>query len=90
MHQAIEALTDPTVWAITIISFTNGFPTGGIGAFGNIIINAFGFSILQTYLLAIAQGAVIVTFLFSGAYLAKIWKQRLIVAFVSTMNDSFI
>ena len=86
----MEALTDPTVWAITIISFTNGFPTGGIGAFGNIIINAFGFSILQTYLLAIAQGAVIVTFLFSGAYLAKIWKQRLIVAFVSKLKIPYI
>ena len=83
MYQALEAIRDPTVWSVTLISFTNGLPTGGFGAFGNIIVKEFGFTQLQTYLLAIAQGAVIVTFLFSGVWLAKIYKQRLLVAFVS-------
>ncbi|KAI5117294.1 hypothetical protein M0805_006816 [Coniferiporia weirii] len=86
-YQAVEALSDPTVWAVTLTSFTNGLPTGGIGAFGNIILSAFGFSQLQIYLLAIAQGAVIVTFLFSAAWLAKRYKQRLLVSFIYTLPN---
>lgn len=79
----MEAIRDPTVWAVTLVSFTNGLPTGGFGAFGNIIITEFGFTQLQTYLLAIAQGGVIVTFLFSAVLLAKRFKQRLLVELVS-------
>lgn len=36
-----EALKDWTVWAIVIISFTNALPTGGLGAFSNIILTEF-------------------------------------------------
>ena len=57
-------------------------PTGGLGAFSNIIIQAFGFTMLQTYLLAIAQGAIIMTFLFSGAYLSKKYNQKIILAII--------
>lgn len=39
--ELVEAFKDSTVWAITLISFTNALPTGGLGAFSNIIINAF-------------------------------------------------
>ena len=63
--------------------FTNGMPTGGLGAFSNIIIQAFGFTMLQTYLLAIAQGAIIMTFLFSSAWLSKKYNNKLLFAFVS-------
>lgn len=41
LFDSVEALTDPTVWAVTLISFTNALPTGGLGAFSNIIISAF-------------------------------------------------
>lgn len=37
----VEALRDPKVWAIVLISFTNALPTGGLGAFSNIILTAF-------------------------------------------------
>ncbi|KAJ3741325.1 major facilitator superfamily domain-containing protein [Lentinula detonsa] len=84
MYQAVEALGDPIVWSVTLISFTNGLPTGGLGAFSNLIITAFGYSQLQTYLLAIAQGAIIMAALFSGAYLSKRYGQKLVLAFVST------
>ena len=62
-------------------------PTGGLGAFSNIIIQAFGFTMLQTYLLAIAQGAVIMTFLFSGAYLSKKYNQKIILAIIYTLPN---
>jgi len=87
MYQAIEALTDPTVWAVVLISFTNALPTGGLGAFSNIILNAFGFTQLQTYLLAIAQGAIIMVFLFSAAYLSSRYNQKLLLAFIYTLPN---
>ncbi|KAJ6539196.1 major facilitator superfamily domain-containing protein [Mycena capillaripes] len=87
MHQAWEAFKDPTVWIVTLISFTNALPTGGLGAFSNLILVAFGFTTLQTYLLAIAQGSIIMIFLFSAAYLAKIYNQKLLLAFIYTLPN---
>ncbi|KAF5393940.1 hypothetical protein D9757_000166 [Collybiopsis confluens] len=86
-YQAVEAFRDPIVWSVTLISFTNGLPTGGLGAFSQLIITAFGYTQLQTYLLAIAQGAVIMAALFSGAYLSKRYGQKLILAFVYTLPN---
>ncbi|KNZ73848.1 hypothetical protein J132_09489 [Termitomyces sp. J132] len=86
-YQAIEAILDPTVWAVVLVSFTNALPTGGLGAFSNLILTAFGFSQLQTYLLAIAQGAIIMLFLFSAAYLSKRYRQKLILAFLYTLPN---
>ncbi|KAJ7499069.1 MFS general substrate transporter [Mycena latifolia] len=78
MHQAWEAFKDPTVWLL---------PTGGLGAFSNLILVAFGFTTLQTYLLAIAQGTIIMLFLFSATYLAKIYNQKLLLAFIYTLPN---
>lgn len=87
MYQAVEGFKDWTVWAVTLISFTNALPTGGLGAFSNIILNAFGFTQLQTYLLAIAQGAIIMLFLFSAAFLSKRFNQTLLWAFIYTLPN---
>ncbi|KAH9482839.1 putative transporter [Psilocybe cubensis] len=86
-YQAREALRDSTVWAVTIISITNALPTGGLGAFSNIILTEFGFTQLQTYLLAIAQGVIIMIFLFSAAYLSKRFNERLILEFIYTLPN---
>ncbi|KAI0641737.1 MFS general substrate transporter [Trametes meyenii] len=86
-YQLYEGLTDLTVWGVTIISFTNGLPTGGLGAFSNIILSEFGFTRLQTYLLAIAQGAIIMTFLFSAAFLSKRYNNKLLFAFLYTLPN---
>ncbi|KIY49516.1 MFS general substrate transporter [Fistulina hepatica ATCC 64428] len=87
VYQFKEGLADPVIWAITIISFTNALPTGGLGTYSNIIIEAFGYTILQTYLLAIAQGAIIMGALFSGAYLSTHFNQKLLTAFVYTLPN---
>jgi len=87
MHQALEALYDPSVWAVVMISFTNALPTGGLGAFSNLILTAFGFTQLQTYLLAIAQGVIIMCFLFSAAYLSNRINQKLLLAFIYTLPN---
>ncbi|KAI0709755.1 major facilitator superfamily domain-containing protein [Earliella scabrosa] len=86
-YQLREAVTDPIVLCVTLISFTNGMPTGGLGAYANIVIEAFGYTRLQTYLLNIAQGVVIMSFLFSGAYLSKRYNQKILLAIVYTLPN---
>jgi hypothetical protein len=46
------------------------------------LISLQGYSTLQTYLLAIAQGSIIMAWLFSGAWLAKRYNQKLLIEFV--------
>ncbi|KAJ8481254.1 hypothetical protein ONZ45_g15369 [Pleurotus djamor] len=86
-YQAVEVMKDLTVWAIALISFTNALPTGGLGAFSNIILTQFGFTQLQTYLLAIAQGAIIMAFLFSATYISSRIHQRLLLAIIYTLPN---
>lgn len=38
MYQVTEALRDPVVWAVTLVSFTNALPTGGVGAFRSALV----------------------------------------------------
>ncbi|EJF56525.1 MFS general substrate transporter [Dichomitus squalens LYAD-421 SS1] len=84
-YQVREAFTDPVVLSCTLISFTNGLPPGGLGAFSNLIIRAFGYTTLQTYLLAIAQGAIIMSFLFSAAYLSRRYNQKVLFGIIYTL-----
>ncbi|KAF8608268.1 MFS general substrate transporter [Ceratobasidium sp. AG-I] len=86
-YQAIEALTDIKTWCFYIISFTNALPTGGLGAFSNLILKSFGFTTLQIDLLAIAQGVIIMTFLFTAAYFSTRTSQKLIFMFAYTLPN---
>ncbi|KAF8860531.1 hypothetical protein BDZ45DRAFT_741192 [Acephala macrosclerotiorum] len=47
----IEAFKDPQTWCYCGIAITTTLPTGGLGAFANIIITGFHFTALQTQLL---------------------------------------
>ncbi|KAJ7576561.1 MFS general substrate transporter [Mycena floridula] len=81
-----------TVWFIVLISFTNALPSSGLVTFSNIIssylrLSAVGYTQLQTYLLAIAQGVVILVAMFSAAYLATRSNQRLLFAFLYTLPN---
>ncbi|KAG9121118.1 hypothetical protein FRC07_003057 [Ceratobasidium sp. 392] len=86
-YQAYEALTDLKTWCFYIISFTNALPTGGLGAFSNLIIKSFGFTTLQTDLLAIAQGVIIMLFLFTAAYFSTRTSQKCIFMFAYTLPN---
>ncbi|KAL8292326.1 hypothetical protein RQP46_001792 [Phenoliferia psychrophenolica] len=80
-EQVLEALKDPQVWALCLMQILNTVPTGGFGAFGNIIINAFGYTVLQTSLLSIAQGGIHIAIVTSSAYIAQRYQQTIGVAF---------
>ena len=62
-------------------------PIGGLGAYANLLIEAFGYTRLQTYLLNIAQGAIVIAFLFSGTYLSKRYNQKILLAIIYTLPN---
>lgn len=73
--QAIEALKDPQVYCYGLIQLFTTLPQSGIGAFANIIINSLGFSVLNTQLLAMVLGALIMGMPLASAYLVKKYNQ---------------
>jgi MFS family permease len=78
-EQFIEALTDVQTWGYCLVSFTTTLPTSGLGAFANIIITSFNFTVLQTQLLAMVLGVVIIVILLSSTWIANKTQQTLIV-----------
>ncbi|EFX03197.1 allantoate permease [Grosmannia clavigera kw1407] len=77
--QAIEALGDPQVWGYALVAFCTTLPTSGLGAFQGIIIQGFGFSTLQTQLLAMVLGFYIVAVLLGSVWLVRRTGQNLLV-----------
>ncbi|KAL2753997.1 hypothetical protein ACRALDRAFT_1081223 [Sodiomyces alcalophilus JCM 7366] len=80
--QFVEGLTDPQVWGYCMISICTTLPTSGLGAFANIIINSFGFSVLETQLLAMVLGFYIIIVLISSNWLVKKTSQNLLIMLV--------
>lgn len=77
--QFIEALKDPQVWGYAIIALTTTLPTSGLGAFQGIIIKSFGFTTLQTQLLAMVLGFYIIIVLLGSLWLVNKTQQNLLV-----------
>ena len=78
-YQVKEAFLDPQMWCYCLIAITTTLPTSGLGAFSQIVISGFSFSRLETQLLAMVLGVVIITILLSSTWLVKKTKQNLIV-----------
>src|SRR5580692_3733285 len=62
-EQIREALLDPQSWCCCGIAICTTLPASGLGAFANIIISGFHFTVLQTQLLAMVLGVVIIIIL---------------------------
>ena len=78
-EQMIEALRDPQTWGYCMISICTTLPTSGLGAFANIIITGFKFTVLQTQLLAMVLGFYIIIILLSSTWLVRKTGQNLII-----------
>ncbi|KAI8957673.1 MFS general substrate transporter [Daldinia sp. FL1419] len=75
--QVIEAIIDPKILVLGLISFANAIASGGL-SFGSLIISGFGFDPLQTTLLNLPLSAVqVVAQLGSGVLTAYISNSRL-------------
>jgi len=77
-----EAFKDPQMYCYCLIAFCTTLPTGGLGAFANIIITSLNFTILQTQLLAMVLGAYIVIVLLSSTWIVKKTGQNCLVILV--------
>jgi hypothetical protein len=78
-EQFLEAIKDPQAYCYCLIQICTTLPTSGLGAFANIIITGFHFTILQTQLLAMVLGAVIIFILLTSTWLVKKYGKNCLV-----------
>jgi len=78
-EQFREALTDAQTWCYCGVAMLTTLPTSGLGGFANIIIKGFGFTVLQTQLLAMVLGAFIIVVLLSSTWIVKKTGQNVFV-----------
>ncbi|KAK9452856.1 major facilitator superfamily domain-containing protein [Dipodascopsis uninucleata] len=78
-EHVIDAISDPQVWCYPLIQLLTALPTSGLGAYANIIITSFGFTVLQTQLLSMVLGVYIIIVLLSSAWIANKTQQNLLV-----------
>ncbi|KAG8853265.1 hypothetical protein FRB96_008349 [Tulasnella sp. 330] len=69
MSQLIEAALDVKTWLFLLLGFVGNIPNGGISNFSTLIIKGLGFDTLNTALLAIPQGALVIFWIGTGALL---------------------
>ncbi|PQE31016.1 allantoate permease protein [Rutstroemia sp. NJR-2017a WRK4] len=74
-----DAFTDPQMYCYCLIAICTTLPTSGLGAFANIIITGFHFTVLQTQLLAMVLGFYIIIVLMSSHFLVKRYNQSILV-----------
>jgi MFS family permease len=77
-YQMKEAFVDPQSWGYCLIAICTTLPTSGLGSFSQIIIKGFNFSVLETQLLAMVLGVVIIATLLSSTWLVRKTGQNLI------------
>lgn len=58
--QIKEAYLDYKTWLFTLLGFVSNIPNGGISNFSTLVIQGLGFNTLNTALLGIPQGAIVV------------------------------
>ncbi|KAL1953283.1 hypothetical protein VTO42DRAFT_3317 [Malbranchea cinnamomea] len=78
-EQMIEGFLDPQTYGYCLIQICTTLPTSGLGAFANIIISSFNFTVLETQLLAMVLGFYIIIVLFSSMWLVNKTGQNLLV-----------
>ncbi|KAF2011178.1 allantoate permease [Aaosphaeria arxii CBS 175.79] len=81
-YQLKEALTDPQTYCYMLIQICTTIPTSGLGAFYQIIIKGLKFTTLETQLLAMVLGAVIIATLMGSAWMVGRTKQNLLTMLV--------
>ncbi|GAM43986.1 hypothetical protein TCE0_060r19239 [Talaromyces pinophilus] len=72
--QMREALVDPRSWLIFLLCVFTTLPGGGMAAFGSIILKSFGYSVFQTQLLTMSQGAFLLLFVIFTVVVSMTFK----------------
>ncbi|WRT63808.1 uncharacterized protein IL334_000733 [Kwoniella shivajii] len=86
--QIWEAIGDPYTYLLFLLALFNTLVVGGINTFNAILINqAFGFSVLDSQLLSIPLGAMVVVTYFLQAYLVTKTRQTLLVMMATVVPN---
>ncbi|CAI7631087.1 unnamed protein product [Penicillium pancosmium] len=72
--QMKEAILDPRSWLLFLLCVFTTLPGGGLTAFGSVVLNSFGYSVLQTQLLTMSQGAFLLLFVIFTVAVSMIFK----------------
>lgn len=65
--QIKEAYLDYKTWLFTLLGFVANIPNGGLSNYSSLVIKGLGFDTLNTALLGIPQGALVVIWIALGA-----------------------
>ncbi|KAH6885220.1 major facilitator superfamily domain-containing protein, partial [Thelonectria olida] len=84
-EQVWDAFTDPQLWAFALIQLLTTLPSGGLGAYANIIVKSFGFSTWETQLLQMVIGAIMMIVMISSAYIDRRFKQTTIAMMLAVL-----
>ncbi|CZR51051.1 related to allantoate permease [Phialocephala subalpina] len=83
--QVWDAMCDPQVYGIALIQLFITLPSGGLGAFANIIIKSFGYSTWQTQLLQMVSGVIQITAMLSAVWVDKRFHQTILAMMASVV-----
>jgi hypothetical protein len=67
----VEALLDPKTWFLFLFGLSTQVVNGSVSNFGTLIIKGFGYSTLQTTLLQIPYGIIILFAVLSSMYVQR-------------------
>lgn len=73
-EQVFECLTDPKTYFFAAISVLTQIPNGGTGSFGNLALKSFGFTSLQSTLVALPASVIAMTCIITTGWLASRFK----------------
>ncbi len=73
------------VWGFALIQLFTTLPSGGLGAYANIIIKSFGFTTWQTQLLQMVSGAIQIITMLSAVYVDKRFHQTTLAMIFSVL-----
>ncbi|KAI8719960.1 MFS domain-containing protein [Fusarium sp. LHS14.1] len=71
VEQIYEALRDPQTYAFGMIQICTTLPNSGLNAFSALLVKSFGFDVLQTQLLSMVLGAVMIIIMFGAVWVDR-------------------
>ncbi|KAH9907549.1 major facilitator superfamily transporter [Xylariomycetidae sp. FL2044] len=77
-EQVWDAFKDPQLYAFSLIQLLTTLPSGGIGAYANLIIKGLGFSTWETQLLQMVVGVIVIVTMLSAAWIDRKYKQTIL------------
>jgi MFS family permease len=90
LDQIVECLIDPKTWLIFGMSLLTQIPNGGTQNFGNLVLKSFGFTSLQSTLLAIPASVISACTIAGTGWLAGRYRQSNCILIICVVTPAII